>query len=158
MQTVRWQRLYNPMVSWLLRSPLHNLSEGYAAATTDAQRAMFLAAGEALLATFNGTALHLSINLFSIYFLIVSAVMLRSSTFGRVTAYMGILAAIFNWAGQATRPLVAGGTGGAHAGRGGEECGGAPHVGMARRSNSLVGRRTRGEACSSGEPWTWQCK
>jgi hypothetical protein len=74
------------------------LSEGYAAATTDAQRAMFLAAGETMLATFNGTAFHLSINLFSIYFLIVPIVMLRSHIFGRVTAYMGILAAIFNWA------------------------------------------------------------
>jgi len=75
-----------------------SLSEGYAAATTDAQRAMFLAAGEAVWATFNGTAFQLSINLFSIYFLIVSVVMLRSHIFGRVTAYMGILAAIFNWA------------------------------------------------------------
>ena len=74
------------------------LSEGYAAATTDAQRAMFLGAGEAMLATFNGTAFHLSINLFSIYFLIVSIVMLRSHIFGRVIAYLGILAALFNWA------------------------------------------------------------
>src|SRR5918994_4576758 len=74
------------------------LSEGYAAATTDAQRAMFLGAGEAMLATFNGTAFHLSINLFSIYFLIVSILMLRSHIFGRVIAYMGILAALFNWA------------------------------------------------------------
>ena len=74
------------------------LSEGYAAATSDAQRDAFLAAGEAMLATFNGTAFHLSINLFSIYFLIVPIVMLRSHIFGRVTAYMGILAAIFNWA------------------------------------------------------------
>src|SRR5215211_6463392 len=74
------------------------LSEGYAAATTDAQRAVFLAAGEAMLATFNGTAFHLSINLFSIYFLIVALVMLQSNIFGGVTTYVGILAAIFNWA------------------------------------------------------------
>lgn len=74
------------------------LSNQYAAATTDAQRAMFLAAGEAVWAAFDGTAFHLSINLFSIYLLMVSAVMLRSNVFGRVTAYMGILAAIFNWA------------------------------------------------------------
>lgn len=74
------------------------LSEGYAAVTTDAQRAVFLGAGEAMLAAFDGTAFHLSINLFSIYFLIVSVVMLQSRVFGRVTAYMGILAAIFNWA------------------------------------------------------------
>lgn len=74
------------------------LSEGYAAATTDAQRAMFLAAGEATWATFHGTAFHLSINLFSIYFLIVPIVMLRSNIFGKLNAYVGILAAIFNWA------------------------------------------------------------
>src|SRR5215211_4998987 len=74
------------------------LSNQYAAATTDAQRAVFLAAGEAMLATFNGTAFHLSINLFSIYFLIVPLVMLQSNIFGGVTAYVGILAAIFNWA------------------------------------------------------------
>lgn len=74
------------------------LSEGYAASTSDAQRAMFLGAGEAMLATFSGTAFHLSINLFSIYFLIVSIVMLRSHIFGRVIAYLGILAALFNWA------------------------------------------------------------
>jgi hypothetical protein len=74
------------------------LSEGYVAATTEAQRDAFLAAGEAMLATFNGTAFHLSINLFSIYFLIVPLIMLRSHIFGRVTAYVGILAAILNWA------------------------------------------------------------
>jgi hypothetical protein len=51
-----------------------------------------------MLATFNGTAFHLSINFFSIYFLIVSIVMLRSHIFGRVIAYLGILAALFNWA------------------------------------------------------------
>jgi len=39
----------------------------------------------------------LIINLFSIYCLIVSGVMLRSNIFGRVTAYLEIPAAIFNW-------------------------------------------------------------
>jgi hypothetical protein len=73
------------------------LSERYAAATTDAQRALFLSAGEAVWATFNGTAFHMGYNIFSVYFLIVSVVMLRSYIFGRVTAYMGILAAILNW-------------------------------------------------------------
>lgn len=73
------------------------LSEGYAAAATDAQRAMFLAAGEAMLATFHGTAFHVAVNLFSIYFLIVPLVMLRSNIFGKVTAYVGIVSAILNW-------------------------------------------------------------
>jgi len=69
------------------------LSEQYAAATTDAQRATFLAAGEAVWATFHGTAFHVGYNIFSIYFLIVSLVMLRSNIFGRVTAYLGLLRA-----------------------------------------------------------------
>jgi hypothetical protein len=73
------------------------LSEQYAAATTDAQRAKFLAAGEAMWATYNGTAFHVGYNFFSVYLLIVSVVMLRSSIFGRVTAYVGLLAAILNW-------------------------------------------------------------
>jgi hypothetical protein len=73
------------------------LSEQYAAATTDAQRAKFLAAGEAMWATYNGTAFHVGYNIFSVYLLIVSVVMLRSSIFGRVTAYMRLLAAILNW-------------------------------------------------------------
>jgi hypothetical protein len=73
------------------------LSNQYAAATTDAQRAALLAAGEAMLATFNGTAFHVGYNLFSIYFLIVALVMLRSNIFGRVTAYTGILTAMLNW-------------------------------------------------------------
>jgi uncharacterized protein DUF4386 len=73
------------------------LSQHYAAATTDAQRSLYLAAGEAMWATFNGTAFHLSYNLFSIYLLIVPVVILRSSVFSRLTAYVGILAAILNW-------------------------------------------------------------
>jgi hypothetical protein len=73
------------------------LSNQYAAATTDAQRAMLLAAGQAMLATFHGTAFHVGINLFSAYYLIVPIVMLQSNIFGRVTAYTGIVAAILNW-------------------------------------------------------------
>jgi hypothetical protein len=73
------------------------LSNQYAAATTDAQKAALLAAGEAMLATFHGTAFHVGINLFSLYYLIVPIVMLRSGIFGRVTAYAGIAAAVLNW-------------------------------------------------------------
>jgi hypothetical protein len=73
------------------------LSEQHAAATTDAQRDLFLAAGETVLATFHGTAFHISYNLFSVYLLMVSIVMLRSQIFGRVTASAGILAGILNW-------------------------------------------------------------
>lgn len=73
------------------------LSERYAAATTDAQRSLFLAAGETVWATFEGTAFHVSYNIFSIYVLIVAVVMLRGNVFGRTTAYTGIAAAVLNW-------------------------------------------------------------
>lgn len=74
-----------------------SLSEGYAAANTEAQRELFLAAGEAMLATFDGTAFHVGYNIFSVFFLLVSLVMLQGDTFGRATAYAGIAAAILNW-------------------------------------------------------------
>ena len=73
------------------------LSERYAAATTEAQRAAFLAAGEATWATAHGTAFHVGYNLFSVYLLIVACVMLKNGVFGRATAYAGILAAVLNW-------------------------------------------------------------
>jgi hypothetical protein len=73
------------------------LSEQHAAATTDAQRALFLAAGETVLATFHSTAFQVGYKLFSVHLLMVSLVMLRSQIFGRITACAGILAAILNW-------------------------------------------------------------
>ncbi len=68
------------------------LSSRYAAATTEAQRAALLAAGEAMLSIYNGTAFHVSYVLGAIAPLIVSLVMLRSRVFGRGAAWMGILA------------------------------------------------------------------
>ena len=71
-----------------------HLSEQYAAATTEAQRAGLLAAGEALLAIFNGTAFHLHYVLGSVSMLMTSVVMLRSDIFGKVTAYVGMAASL----------------------------------------------------------------
>jgi len=71
-----------------------SLSNQYAAATTDAQRAIFLAAGEVMLAIFHGTAFHVHYILGSIALLIVSFVMLRSNIFTKKTAYVGITANI----------------------------------------------------------------
>ena len=74
------------------------LSERYAAATSDAQRTLYLAAGEALLAINNpeaiyqGTGIYVSFFLVLIAGLIISIVMLRSSVFSKTTAWMGILA------------------------------------------------------------------
>ena len=75
-----------------------SLSERHAAATTDAQRAMFLAAGEALLAIYNpgaiyqGTGYYVGYSLVLLAGLIISIVMLRSRVFNRATACAGILA------------------------------------------------------------------
>jgi hypothetical protein len=67
------------------------LSDQYAAATTDAQRAAFLAAGEALWANYNGTAFGLFFVLSGVAYVIIAAVMLRSGVFSKMTAYVGIL-------------------------------------------------------------------
>lgn len=69
-----------------------SLSDQYAAATTDAQRAMFLAAGQAMLAAQQGIGVYMSLLLLAVAGLIISIVMLRSGIFGRVTAWVGILA------------------------------------------------------------------
>ena len=71
-----------------------SLSEQYAAATTEAQRSMFLAAGQTMLTIYNGTAFDLSYVLGGVVILIISAVMLRSNIFGKATAYVGTLMGI----------------------------------------------------------------
>ena len=68
------------------------LSGQYAAAATDAQRALLLAAGEAMLAVYSGTAYHISLILGSVALVIIPIVMLQSKIFSKATAYMGILA------------------------------------------------------------------
>ena len=66
------------------------LSDQYAAATTDLQRGAFLAAGEALIANYNGTAFGLFFILGGIADLIIAAVMLRSGIFNKLTAWVGM--------------------------------------------------------------------
>lgn len=73
--------------------PLFSLSEQYAAATTDAQRLVLAAAGEAMLArgadfTFGSLGGFL---LLSTAQITMSVVMLRGRIFGKATAYMGIV-------------------------------------------------------------------
>jgi hypothetical protein len=67
------------------------LSDQYAAAATDAERAIFQAAGEAMLALFYGMAYHAHYVLGSASLLISSSLMLRSHTFSKATAYVGIV-------------------------------------------------------------------
>jgi hypothetical protein len=68
------------------------LSDKYAAASSDAQRATFLAAGEALLAVHNPGGIHLGLLLVALAGLIASFVMLRSRVFGKATAAAGLVA------------------------------------------------------------------
>ena len=77
-----------------------SLSDQYAAATTEAQRAILLAAGEAMLVINRftdlgsnpGTGGYISLLLIAAAGMITSFVMLRSEVFNRATAYVGILA------------------------------------------------------------------
>lgn len=71
-----------------------SLSQGYAAATTDAQRALFLAAGEAVLASFQGTAFKVSYLIASAAGAIIGAVILRGNILSKVTGYARLLASV----------------------------------------------------------------
>ena len=79
-----------------------SLSNQYAAAITDVQRSMFLAAGQAVLAINNpgaiyqGTGIYMSFLLLALAGLMISVVMLRSNIFSRITAYVGILVSAFD--------------------------------------------------------------
>jgi hypothetical protein len=70
---------------------LFALSDRYAVATTDAERAIYLAAGETMLTHFHGMAYHAHYILGSASLLISSVLMLRSDTFSKATAYVGIV-------------------------------------------------------------------
>ena len=71
-----------------------HLSHGYAAAKTDAERAIFLAAGEAKVATFHGTAFYINYILGSLTVLIISWVMLKTTLFSKATAYIRIASSV----------------------------------------------------------------
>jgi hypothetical protein len=74
-----------------------SLSKQYFSAATDAQRAMLLATGQAVLtihrnASYASSGIYLSFLLVSVAGLIMAVVMLQSNIFSRWTAYMGIIA------------------------------------------------------------------
>jgi hypothetical protein len=73
-----------------------SLSRQYSAGTTDAERTVALAAGEAMVATWMGTAFSVGYVLGALAFLIVSAVMLRSDVFGKLVAWVGIVFGILS--------------------------------------------------------------
>jgi hypothetical protein len=69
-----------------------SLSNRYAAATTEGQRMVLLAAGEAMIATWQGTAFQVAYLVGSVAGIAIGAVMLRSRIFSNLTGYMAILA------------------------------------------------------------------
>jgi len=73
------------------------LSHQFTAATTEAQRTIILAAGEAMVAAFHGTAYWVSYILGSITGFLVGAAILRATVFGKVAAYLRILSGIFDF-------------------------------------------------------------
>ena len=74
-----------------------SLSDGYSAATSEAERAAYLAAGTATYAAFHGTAFWVSYLLGSLGGLIVSAVILRGTVFSRRTAYVRVASSVFDF-------------------------------------------------------------
>jgi hypothetical protein len=73
------------------------LSSQYAAATTDTQQVALLAAGDAMVAIFHGTAFQVSYIIGSITGLIISAVMLKSRIFSKTTAYVRMASSVLDF-------------------------------------------------------------
>ena len=68
-----------------------SLSGKYAAAATDAERSVILAAGEVMLANWQGTAFNVSYVMAGVALLIIAIVMVRSKIFGKTAAYTAVI-------------------------------------------------------------------
>jgi hypothetical protein len=68
------------------------LSQQYAVAGSETERAALIAAGQTLLTTYNGTAFSVGYFLSGLAMLLVSVVMLRGAVFGRLTGLAGVAA------------------------------------------------------------------
>jgi hypothetical protein len=71
-----------------------SLSDQWAAATTDAQRTILVAAGQAMLAIYEGPGLNAGVLLVMLATLALSWNMLRGRPFGRPTAVLGVVAGV----------------------------------------------------------------
>ena len=71
-----------------------SLSNQYAAATSAGEKAIAEAAGQAMLATWQGTAFNVSYVLGAVAVLLVSLVMFQGGPFGKSTAYVGLVMAV----------------------------------------------------------------
>jgi hypothetical protein len=83
------------VVSFVVARPLSELvllSGKYATAANDAARSQYVAAAEALLSHFDGTAWIVGTVLMGVSALTSSLLMLRSDVFGKTSAYAGIIA------------------------------------------------------------------
>ena len=83
------------IVMYLVTNPavqMAVLSDQYAAATTDTERATATAAGQAMLAMWQGTAFHTGYLLGSFAGVLLGIVMLRSGVFSKPTGWLAILA------------------------------------------------------------------
>jgi hypothetical protein len=72
-----------------------HLNQQYQAAITDAQRTLYLSAGEALSANVQGTGWYVGLFLIYLAGLIISIVMFRTKVFNKATAWAGLLANSF---------------------------------------------------------------
>ena len=70
---------------------LYSLSGQYAAAATEAAKSQYLAAGDALLASFDGVGWFLNNLLGGLSLLVSSILMLKSNIYSKATAYVGIV-------------------------------------------------------------------
>lgn len=73
------------------------LSGKFAATATEAQRAVYLLAGETLLADFHGTSFHVSYVLGSLSGLLISPAMLKTDIFSKTTTYLRIASSVFDF-------------------------------------------------------------
>ena len=73
-----------------------SLADRYAGAATDAQRQQLIAAGEAAIASWTGTAFTTSYILSALAALIGSVVMLRTRAFSRATGVIGVVYGVLN--------------------------------------------------------------
>ncbi len=72
------------------------LSGRFAAAMTEEEKSIILAAGEVMLVNWQGTAFNISYVMAGIGLLITAIVMVRSSVFGKATAYIGLALGIMS--------------------------------------------------------------
>ena len=82
-----------------------SLGGQYASATTEAERNMALAAGQAMLATWQGTAYDVGYVVLGIALLLTAVVMLRSTLFTRRTAYVGIVLGVMSLVPPTAGPI-----------------------------------------------------